>query len=62
MEILYFTAAAVFFYFLADWILRAIERARGHTLEHRSLVFFGILLVLAVGGFQLIQAALAPPG
>ncbi|MDH5469745.1 MAG: hypothetical protein OEY45_03785 [Gammaproteobacteria bacterium] len=55
MTILYFTLAAIILYLAADWILRRIETAAGRQLEHRSLVFFVILLTMAVTSFGLIR-------
>ncbi len=55
METLYFTLAAIVLYFVSDWILERIEVARGARLEHRSLVFFGILLGLALLVFAAIR-------
>ena len=46
-----FLAVAVFLYWLSDLILRRIEAWRGGVLENRTLVFFAILLVLALGAF-----------
>jgi hypothetical protein len=55
MEILYFTLAAVFLYVGADWILKRIEVAAGRRFEYRSIIFFAILLVLALTSFALIR-------
>jgi len=55
MEILYFTLAAILLYFAADWILNRIENAAGRRLEYRSLVFFAILLAMALVSFSLIR-------
>ncbi len=54
MEIIYLIIVAVPLYLFADWILRRFERAMGRTLEHRTLVFFFILLVLTLVAFGLI--------
>ncbi len=54
MEIVYFTAAGIGLYFLSDWILNRIEAARGARFENRSLIFFTIILALALASFQLI--------
>lgn len=54
MEIIYFTAVAIGLYFLSDWILGRIEAARGARFENRSIIFFIIILVLAIASFQLI--------
>jgi hypothetical protein len=55
MEAVYFTLAAIVLYFVSDRILERIEVARGARLEHRSLIFFGILLVLALTTFTAIR-------
>ena len=55
MEILYFTLTAIILYLASDWILRRIETAVGRQLEHRSLIFFAILLVMALASFALIR-------
>ena len=70
MEMLYYTIAAIFLYVLSDWILNRIETRRGERFRNRSLVFFVIILVLALIVFNLIQqlhpaaqaAASAPAG
>lgn len=54
MEILYFTAVAIGLYFLSDWILNRIEKARGARFENRSIIFFVIIMLLALISFQLI--------
>jgi cytoskeletal protein RodZ len=60
MQILYYTLAGVILYVVSDWILKQLERRRGRVFEHRTLIFFGILLALALLSFQLIQMWLAP--
>lgn len=55
MSIVYFTIVAIILYVVADWLLERVEVAAGRRLEHRSLVFFVILLTLAVSSFSLIQ-------
>jgi hypothetical protein len=55
MEALYFTAVAVALYFLSDWLLRRIERARGQPFEQRTLIFFAILLTSALIAFAVIR-------
>jgi len=55
MEAIYFTVVAIFLYLLADWILVRIEVATGKVLEHRSLIFFAILMTLALTSFWLIR-------
>lgn len=54
MEIIYFTLVGIGLYFASDWILNRIESARGHPFENRSVIFFVIILVLAVVSFQLL--------
>jgi hypothetical protein len=55
MSIVYFTLVAIALYAFADWLLVRIEIAAGKRLEYRSLVFFVILLTLALSSFSLIQ-------
>jgi hypothetical protein len=60
---LYYTVAGIVLYLAADAILNRIEVRRGRRFEHRTLIFFFILLALALVAFQLIQRFLAtsPP-
>ena len=55
MSAVYFTLVAIILYFAADWILERVEIAAGTRLEHRSLIFFVILMTLALTSFALIQ-------
>jgi len=55
MEIFYFTLAAVLLYLAADWILKRMELAAGKRFEKRSLIFFAILMTMAVASFSLIR-------
>lgn len=55
MEIVYFTIVAIILYVVADRLLDRIEIAAGKRLENRSLIFFAILMTLALTSFSLIQ-------
>jgi DMSO/TMAO reductase YedYZ heme-binding membrane subunit len=57
-QVLLFTVVAIGLYFLTDWILRVVEERRGAPLPNRSLIFFVIILVLAVTSFEIIQRVL----
>jgi len=59
VELLYFTAVAIILYVVADWILDRVETARGRRFEHRTLVFFAVLLGLASAAFALIRQFLS---
>jgi hypothetical protein len=48
MEILYYTLTAIVLYFVSDWLLDRIEALAGRRLPNRSLVFFAIILALAM--------------
>lgn len=54
MEILYYTLIGIGLYFTSDWLLNRIEDMYGKRLEYRSLVFFAIIMILAVATSQLI--------
>ena len=58
MAAIYFTITGIALYLVADWVLDRIELHRGERLEHRTLVFFGILLALALATFPLLQSLL----
>ena len=55
VEALLFTALAVVLYLVADRVLDALERRAGRRFEYRSVVFFAILLLLAVLSFALVR-------
>lgn len=62
MSAVYFTIVAIILYFAADWLLERMEIAAGKRLEHRSLIFFVILLTLALSSFSLIQHFIGSAG
>jgi len=55
MSAIYFTIVAIALYFVSDWLLQRVEVSVGRRLEHRSLIFFVILLSLALITFSFIQ-------
>ena len=55
MNIILFTLVAAVLYLASDRILNQAEIAAGRRFEHRSLIFFAILLVLALATFSIIQ-------
>ncbi|MDP6707635.1 MAG: hypothetical protein QF893_14925 [Alphaproteobacteria bacterium] len=59
MEFLYLVVVGIVLYVVSDRILDYIERRRGARLEQRSLLFFAILLGLAVITFAIIRSFLA---
>jgi hypothetical protein len=61
VQILLFTALAVVLYLVADRVLNALEVRAGRRFEYRSLIFFAILLALAIVAFSAVQH-LAPGG
>jgi len=61
MDIVYFTLVAIALYFGADRLLDWIERKRGARFENRQVVFFAIMLPLALAAFWLMRH-LAGPG
>ena len=61
MAYLYFTVTAVLLYLFSDWILNKIEERMGKRLEYRSVIFFVIISVLALGSFSFIDTLMTPP-
>ena len=55
MQYVYFTITAIFLYLASDMILTKIEAKRGKPLPNRSVIFFAIILVLAVVSFRVIE-------
>jgi len=55
IETVAYTFIAVILYFGSDWILLQVEKASGQRLENRNLVFFGILMILALSSFAVIR-------
>ena len=55
MQFVLFTVLGIVLYLVSDRILLALERRAGRVFEQRSLVFFAILLVLAVITFGFVQ-------
>jgi len=55
MDIVYFTVIAIGLYFGADGLLDYLERARGKRFENRQVVFFAIILSLALATFWLVR-------
>lgn len=55
MSAVYFTIVAIVLYFAADRILDAMERRAGRRFEQRGLIFFALLLVMALVTFAIIR-------
>jgi hypothetical protein len=55
MEFVYFTIAGLFLYVAADWVLLKIEAFYGKLLPNRSLFFFGIIMIMTLVSFELIN-------
>jgi len=56
MQYIYYTIAAISLYFVSDWILVMIEKARDKPFgQQRSLVFLIIIMILAIGSFKTIE-------
>jgi len=61
VQYIYFTLVAALLYLVSNWIVDRIEIAAGRRFEQRSLLFFGILLILALVTFSVIQAYTGNP-
>ncbi len=55
MEAVYFTLVAIALYVFCDWVLKRMEVFAGRQFEHRTLIFFALLLGLALVSFALIR-------
>ena len=59
MQFVLFTILGIALYLVSDRVLQALERRAGRVFEHRTLIFFAILLALALVTFAAVQR-LAP--
>lgn len=57
-EMLAYTITAVALYFISDKLLNWIEARRGKRFENRTLIFFGIIMLLALVSFEILQRLL----
>lgn len=55
VEAIYYTVVAIGLYFMSDWILDRIEVSRGERFRNRNVIFFVIILTLAIVSFSLIK-------
>ena len=55
MQFVYYTIAALLLYVLSDWILVRMEAFHGDRFKYRSVLFFGIILILAVSSFKVVE-------
>ena len=55
MENLYFFAVAIVLYVISNKILDVIEQKRGQRFENRTVIFFFIILSLAIVSFWVIR-------
>ena len=62
MDLVYFSVVAIGLYFGADRLLDWIERKRGRRFENRQVLFFAIILPLALATFWLVRLLSDRPG
>jgi NhaP-type Na+/H+ or K+/H+ antiporter len=55
MQMILFTVLGIGLYLLADRLLDGIEARAGRRFEYRSLIFFALLLALAVVSFAVVR-------
>ena len=60
MEIILFTVVGIALYFFSDWALNTLEKMHGEPLPQRNVVFFVLIMILALSSFSLIRILLAP--
>lgn len=61
MQAVYFTLVAAILYLVSNWVVERLEIAAGRRFQYRSLLFFGILLILALTIFYLIRLYTGKP-
>ncbi len=55
MQIVLFTVLAAVLYLVSDRLLNVLELRAGRRFEYRSVIFFAILLALAMVAFSIVQ-------
>lgn len=55
MEIVAFTVVGIILYFFSDWVLNMLEKVHGEPLPQRNLVFFVLIMALALSSFSVIR-------
>jgi hypothetical protein len=55
MQFVLFTILGIALYLVSDRVVQAMERRAGRVFEHRTLVFFAILLAFAVVAFAAVR-------
>ena len=55
IDIIAYTLAGIILYFGSDWMLVQIENAAGRKFDNRNLIFFVIILILALSSFAAIR-------
>jgi hypothetical protein len=55
MEAVYFTLTAIACYVFADWALKRMEAIAERRFEYRTIIFFALILGLALTSFALIR-------
>ncbi|MBT7952861.1 MAG: hypothetical protein HN764_14630 [Gammaproteobacteria bacterium] len=55
IEMMVYTLVGIALYVGADKILLKIEESKGQKFEHRDMVFFAIILILALFTFAVIR-------
>jgi hypothetical protein len=61
MQYIVYTITAIILYVVSDWIVNQIEISMGKRLKYRSVLFFVIIMTLAIGSFEIIDRNFAKP-
>lgn len=59
IEMMVYTVVGIILYFLSDWMLVKFENIAGHKFENRNLVFFAIIMTLALSTFAVFRLVLS---
>ena len=62
MDIALFGVTAIVVYFLADYIVRAIDKQRAEPLQNRQIIFFIVFFGLILLAFESLKYFLAASG
>jgi hypothetical protein len=55
VEIIAFTVVGIGLYFFSDWALNMLEKVHGQPLPQRNIIFFVLIMTLALSSFSIIR-------
>jgi hypothetical protein len=58
MAAIFYTLTGIILYVAADWVLRYLEARAGREFENRTIIFFVLMLSMALVAFAAVRAVI----